>query len=161
MSVERLATSEPTSNAERRTSNAESRPTIMNLNHIFFFLAIVSPLLVLARAWRPGAPYRGWRLAALVVLAVTGAAWLFWADAAGYIGGLAWLLLLFLPGIGLRKMMQLAEQGDYRSAGNLGAAVQILHRSTELREQVRWLRHSASDPALRRAFISISKDQEI
>jgi membrane associated rhomboid family serine protease len=133
----------------------------VNLNHILFFLALVSPLLVLARAWRPGAPYSRWRLAALVVLAVTAGTWLFWADAAGYIGGLAWLLLLFLPAIGLRKMMQLAEQGDYRSAGNVGAAVQIFHPSGELRKQVRWLRHTASDPALRRAFISLPKDQEI
>jgi membrane associated rhomboid family serine protease len=132
----------------------------LNLNHILFFLAIVSPLLVLARAWRPGGPYRGWRLAALIVLTVTAGAWFFWADAAGYIGGLAWLLLLFLPAIGLRKMTQLAEQGDYRSAGNLAAAVQILHPSSELRKQVRWLRQSASDPALRRAFVSTPKGQE-
>src|SRR5439155_15951454 len=115
MSVERLATSEPTSNAERRTSNAESRPTIMNLNHIFLFLAIVSPLLVLVRAWRPGAPYHGWRLAALIVLAVTAVAWLLWPDASGYLGGAAWFLLLFLPAIGLRKVSQLAAQGDYES----------------------------------------------
>jgi membrane associated rhomboid family serine protease len=133
----------------------------VNLNHILLFLAIVSPLLVLARAWRPGAPYHGWRVAALSVLAFTAGAWLFWANAAGYIGGLAWLLLLFLPTVGLRKMTQLADQGDYRSAANLGAALQILHPSGELREQVRRFRHSESDPALRRAISSIPKGPEI
>jgi membrane associated rhomboid family serine protease len=133
----------------------------VNLNHILFFLAIVSPLLVLARAWRPGAPYHGWRLAALIVLAVAAVAWIFWPASAGYIGGLAWLLLLFVPAIGLRKMTQLAEQGDYQSAGKLGAAVRILHPSSELREQVRWFRHSESDPALRRDFISVPKDHEM
>src|SRR5437588_7557745 len=136
MSVERLATSEPTSNAERRTSNAESRPTIMNLNHIFFFLAVISPLLVLARAWRPGAPYHGWRIAALIVLAITSLAWIFSRHVAGYIAGLAWVVLLFLPAIGLRKMTELAARGGYRSAARLGKILQILHPSAELRDQV-------------------------
>ena len=113
----------------------------MELNHIFLFLAVVSPLLVLARAWRPGGPYRGWRIAALVVLAITGIAWIFFRAAAGYIGGGAWFALLFLPAIGLRKMTQFAAQGDYKSARKLGVALQILHPSAELRGQVQVFRH--------------------
>jgi membrane associated rhomboid family serine protease len=113
----------------------------VELNHIFLFLAVVSPLLVLARAWRPGGPYRGWRIAALVVLAITGIAWIFFRAAAGYIGGGAWFALLFLPAIGLRKMTQLAAQGDYKSARKLGVALQILHPSAELRGQVQVFRH--------------------
>ncbi len=109
----------------------------MDLNHILLFLAVISPLLVLARAWRPSAPYHGWRIAALTVLAITGVAWLFWRGAAGYFGGCAWFLLLFLPAIGLRKMTELATQGNYRSARKLGAALQILHPSPELRDQIR------------------------
>ena len=109
----------------------------MDLNHIFLFLAVISPLLVLARAWRPGTPYRGWRIAALVTLIITAVAWIFLPRAAGYIGGLAWIVLLFLPAIGLRKMTELATRGDYRSAGKLGAILQILHPSVELRDQVR------------------------
>ena len=133
----------------------------MNLNHIFLFLAIVSPVLVLARAWRPGAPYHGWRLAAVIVLGVTAVAWLLWPDAAGYIGGCAWLILLFLPTIGLRKMTQLAARGDYHSAGKLGAALQILHPTSELREQVRLFRHLESSPALRTGPAPIPTKQEI
>ena len=109
----------------------------MDLNHIFLFLAVISPLLVLARAWRPGAPYRGWRIAALVVLIISAVAWILVPRAAGYVGGLAWIVLLFLPVIGLRKMTELATQRDYRSAGKLGAILQILHPSAELRDQVR------------------------
>ena len=124
----------------------------MNLNHIFFFLAVVSPLLVLARAWRPGAPYHGWRLAALIVLAVAAVAWILCPAAAGYIGGFAWLLLLFLPAVGLRKVAQLAAQGDYQAAGRLGAGLQIFHPSAELREQVRLFRQLQSNPALRTNF---------
>jgi membrane associated rhomboid family serine protease len=133
----------------------------MNLNHILLFLAIVSPLLVLARAWRPGAPYHGWRLAAFVVLGATAIAWLLWPDASGYLGGAAWFLLLFLPGIGLQKMTQLAVKGNYKSAAKLGAALQILHPSAELREQVQLFRRLESNPAHRSAVSSVPADREI
>jgi len=133
----------------------------MNLNHIFLFLAIVSPLLVLARAWRPSSPYHGWRLAALVVLAVTAVAWLLWPGVSGYVGGAAWFLLLFLPAIALRKITQLAAQGDYESAGRLGAALQVLHPTAELREQVRLFRDLKSSPAHSRAFSSVPAGHDI
>jgi membrane associated rhomboid family serine protease len=133
----------------------------LNLNHIFLFLAIASPLLILARAWRPTAPYHSWRLAALVVLGVTAVAWFFLPSVAGYIGGCAWFLLLFLPGIALRKITQLAAQGDYESAGRLGAALQILHPTAELREQVRLLRRLKSNPAHSHAFSSVPADHDM
>jgi membrane associated rhomboid family serine protease len=133
----------------------------LNLNHILLFLAIVSPLLVLARGWRPSEPYHGWRFAAMVVLAVTAVVWLFWPDASGYIGGAAWFLLLFLPAIGLRKVTQFAAQGDYESAGKLGAALQILHPTAELREQVRLFRHLKSNAGHLRAFNSVPADHNI
>ena len=113
----------------------------MELNHILLFLAILSPLLVLARAWHPDAQYHGWRIAAVVVLAITAVAWFLVPVAAGYIGALAWTVLLFLPAIGLRKMTELAAKGDYKSAAKLSAILQILHPTAELREQVRLLRH--------------------
>ena len=109
----------------------------MDLNHILLFLAVISSLIVLVRAWRPGAPCHGWRIAALIVLAITCVAWIFLRTAAGYIGGIAWLTLLFLPAIGSRKMTELAAHGDYKSARKLGAILQILHPSAELRDQVR------------------------
>ena len=116
----------------------------MNLNHILLFLAVISSLLLLARAWRPGSPYGGWSIAALTVLAITCIAWLLWRGAAGYIGGSAWLVLLFLPAIGLRKMTELAAQRNYRSARKLGAALQILHPSADVRDQVQLLRQLES-----------------
>ena len=119
----------------------------MNLNHILLFLAIVSPLLALIRGWRPTSPYHGWRVAALVVLAVTAVAWLLWPHVSGYVGGAAWFLLLFLPAIGLRKITQLAAHGDYESAERLGAALRVLHPTAELREQVRLIRRFKSNAA--------------
>jgi membrane associated rhomboid family serine protease len=116
----------------------------VDLNHIFLFLAVVSPLLVLARAWRPGGPYHGWRVAALLVLAVTGIAWILSRSIAGYIGGALWFALLFLPAIGLRKMTELAAHGDYKAARRLGAALQALHPSAELRDQLQLFRRLES-----------------
>src|SRR5439155_444006 len=106
--------------------------------------AAVVSLLVLARSWRPSAPHRGWRIAALVVLAITGMGWLFGRGAAGYIGGSAWFVLLFLPAIGLRKMNDLAAQRNYRSARKLGVVLQILHPTSEMRSQVQLLRQLES-----------------
>jgi len=132
----------------------------LNLNHILLFLAIVSPLLVLARGWRPSTPYHGWRVAALVVLAVTGVGWLLWPDASGYVGGAAWFLLLFLPAIALRKITELAAQGDYDSAGRLCVALQILHPTAELRQQVQLFRHLKSRPAHSVAFRSVPVNRD-
>jgi membrane associated rhomboid family serine protease len=116
----------------------------VDLNHIFLFLAVISPLLVLARAWRPGTPYHGWPIAAVGVLGTTAVAWILAPFAAGYIGGLAWIVLLFLPAIGLRKMTEFAARGNYKSAAKLGAVLQILHPSAELRDQVRLFRRLES-----------------
>jgi membrane associated rhomboid family serine protease len=116
----------------------------VDLNHIFLFLAVISSLLVLARAWRFTAPYRASGIAAVAVLAITGIAWLFWRSAAGYVGGSAWFVLLFVPAIGLRQMTELAARGNYRSARKLGMALQILHPTSELRDQVQLLRRLES-----------------
>jgi membrane associated rhomboid family serine protease len=133
----------------------------LNLNHILLFLAIVSPVLVLARGWRPTSPYYGWRVAALIVLAVTALAWLAWPHFSGYFGGVAWFLLLLLPGIGLRKITQLAAQGDYDRAVRLATALQILHPSTELREQIRLFRHLKSGAPHSHSFSSVRVDHEV
>jgi membrane associated rhomboid family serine protease len=116
----------------------------VELNHILLFLAILSPLLVLARAWRPGQPYRDWRVAALIVLAITCVAWIFLRTVSGYVAGIVWFALLFLPAIGLRKMTEFATKGDYKSAGKLGTILQILHPTAELRDQIRLFRQLES-----------------
>ena len=113
----------------------------MDLNHILLFVAVISPLLVLARAWRPGGILRGWRIAAIIVLATTGAAWLFFREYAGYVGGGAWFALLFLPAVGLRKASQLAAQGRYESARRLTAVLQFLHPTAQLRDQLQLFRN--------------------
>ena len=105
-------------------------------------------------------PYYGWHVAALVVLAITASAWFLRPDVSGYIGGAAWFLLLFLPAIGLRKVTQFAARGDYQSARKLAAALQVLHPTADVRDQVRFFRHLESHPAHRRAFSSGTADHE-
>jgi membrane associated rhomboid family serine protease len=108
----------------------------VDLNHIFLFIAVISPLLVLARAWRPGGIFRGWRIAAIIVLVITGVAWLFFREYAGYVGGGAWFALLFLPTVGLRKASQLADQGRYESARRITTALKFLHPTAQVRDQL-------------------------
>jgi membrane associated rhomboid family serine protease len=112
----------------------------MELNHILLFLAVVSPLVVLASAWRPGPTYSGWRLAALAVLAITGLAWLFFRQKAGYIGGTAWFVLLFLPAIGMRRVVELSARQQYKTARKVATALMFLHPSSDLRHQGELLR---------------------
>jgi membrane associated rhomboid family serine protease len=133
----------------------------VNLNHIFLFLAVISPLLVLARAWRPGSIYRGWCIAAFVVLVITGAAWISFRSAAGYIAGGAWFAFLFLPAIGLRKVTELAARQHYRSARKLAAVLQVLHPSAELREQIQLFRHLESHQNDRAGVASFPIQHEI
>jgi membrane associated rhomboid family serine protease len=112
----------------------------LDLNHIFLFVAVISPLLVLARAWRPGGIFHGWRIAAIIVLAITGFSWLFFREYAGYVGGGAWFALLFLPAVGLRKASQLAAQGRYESARRITTALQFLHPTAQVRDQLELFR---------------------
>lgn len=121
---------------------------VVDLNHILFFLSIVSPLAVLARAWRPGPTYRGWRIAALIVLVVAGFSWLFFRNEAGYIAGGAWLALLFIPAVGLRRVAELAANHKYKSARILATGLRILHPSDKLRHEVELLRAFESRPDL-------------
>jgi membrane associated rhomboid family serine protease len=117
----------------------------VDLNHILLFVAVVSPLLVLGRAWRPGEAHRGWRVASVVVLAITGLAWLFARDVAGFIGGAAWFALLFIPAVGLRKMTDLAAHGRYAAARRLAIVLRIFHPSAELRREIELFRELKSN----------------
>jgi membrane associated rhomboid family serine protease len=116
----------------------------VDLNHIFLFVAVISPLLVLARAWRPGGIFRGWRVAAIIVLVITGISWLLARTMAGYIGGGAWFVLLFLPAVGLRKASDLAAQGRYEAALRLTKLLHWLHPTAQVREQLRVFQTFAS-----------------
>jgi rhomboid protease GluP len=125
---------------------------VLDLNHILLFIAFVSPLVLLAKTWRRGGLNRGWRLAAVAVLLVTGAAWILKPDAAGFVGGGAWFVLMLAPLVGLRKVAELAAQQRYASARRLAWALRFLHPADGLLEQSDLLR--ALDFAQRGDFAS-------
>ena len=98
-------------------------------------------MVVLARTWRLHPGHNGWRVAAVLVLAITGAAWLFAQHLAGYIGGAAWFVVLFLPAMGLKRMTELSTRRQYRGARTLATALHWLHPTRDLRDQIRELRY--------------------
>lgn len=83
---------------------------------------------------------RGWRLAAFAVLIVTGVSWMVSPETAGFVGGGAWLVLLLLPTIGLRKAAELGGQQRYASARRLLRALRFVHPAGDLRAQSERLR---------------------
>jgi rhomboid protease GluP len=108
---------------------------VIDLNHILLFIACLSPLVMLAQTLRRGGLYRPWRLASFAVLLVTGVAWLVNPNTAGFMGGGAWVALLLLPSVGLRKVSELASQQRYASARRLSQPLRLLHPSAALRLQ--------------------------
>ena len=113
---------------------------MLDLNHILLFIACISPVVLLAQTWRSGGLYRAWRLASLAVLLVAGVAWLVTPDTAGFIGGGAWLALLVVPAVGVRKTAELASAQRYALAGRLARALLFLHPASALRAQGELLR---------------------
>jgi rhomboid protease GluP len=113
---------------------------MLDLNHILLFIACVSPLVLLSQTWRRGGLNRGWRIAATAVLLVTGIAWIVLPDLAGFLGGGAWLALLLLPSLGLRKGAELVAQQRYAAAGRIARVLRFLHPAGSLLEQSDLLR---------------------
>lgn len=113
---------------------------MIDLNHILLFIACISPLVMLGQTLRRGGLFRAWRLASLAVLLVTGGAWLINADTAGFVGGGAWLALLLVPAIGIRKVSELAVQQRYRPARRWAGPLRFLHPAAALRAQAELLR---------------------
>jgi rhomboid protease GluP len=113
---------------------------VLDLNHILLFIACVSPLVLLAQAWRRGGLNRAWRFAAFAVLLITGISWFVQPDTAGFVGGSVWLMLIVLPSIGLRKAAELSVGLHYASASRLVTALRFLHPANGLREQSDLLR---------------------
>lgn len=109
--------------------------TLIDLNYILLFIACISPLVMLAQTLRRGGLFRAWRIASFAVLLVTAAAWLVEAESAGFVGAGAWLALLFVPALGLKKIAELASHQRYRAARRWAATLRFLHPEAALREQ--------------------------
>src|ERR1041385_935540 len=121
--------------AKRNDERRSSEKPVIDLNHILLFIACISPLVMLAQTLRRGGLYRAWRLASFAVLLVTWIAWLVNSRTAGFVGGGAWLALLLVPAVGIRKISELAIQQRYAAARRLSRPLRYLHPSLALRLQ--------------------------
>src|SRR4051812_36185708 len=108
---------------------------MIDLNHILLFIACVSPLVMLAQTLRRGGLFRPWRLACVVVLLVTAGAWFVNSNTAGFFGAGAWLALLLVPAVGIRRMSELAGYQYYGSARRWARMLRLVHPSAALRDQ--------------------------
>lgn len=113
---------------------------MLDLNRILLLLALLSPVVVLVRTAPRAALNRGWQNAALIVLIVTVLAWFVFPRTAGYIGGAAWLLLLFLPAVGLRKEAELVVAERYGAARCIVSFLGWLHPVATVRHELLFLR---------------------
>jgi rhomboid protease GluP len=113
---------------------------VLDLNQILLFIAAVSPVVVLARTWRRAALNRNWQIAALTVLIITGSAWAIAPESAGFVGGSAWLLLLFLPAWGLRKAADFAAAYRYGAARRTVSLLSAVHPARRLQDEGKLLR---------------------
>lgn len=102
--------------------------SVIDLNHILLFIAVVSPLVLLARLARLHRPqHAGWATAAIIVLAGAGVSWLFAATIAGYVSGTLWCLLLLVPSVADRKIDDLLLERRLGNARRLAVVRRILH----------------------------------
>ena len=139
MEVERWTLS--VSPAEINPAATPVFPTrVFDLNRLLLFIAVLSPVVVLVRTARRAALNRAWQLAAGTVLCVTGLVWWAAPSCAGYVGGGVWLLLLFLPAVGLRKEAELVVAERYRAARRIVSALRWLHPAQALRDELLFLR---------------------
>ena len=111
-----------------------------DFNQLLLFVAVISPLIILARTARRAAHNRGWQLAAGGVLLIVALAWIIAPRYAGYVGGGAWFLLLFLPVLGLRKAAEFVPEERYTAARRIVGALRWLHPAKALRDELRFLR---------------------
>jgi membrane associated rhomboid family serine protease len=121
---------------------------MLDLNRLLLLIAVATPLAILARTWRARRQQRGWRLAALAVLFVAALSWLLFRQNAGYIAGGAWLALLFIPAIGMRRVADLAQRNRFRKARRLASLLRILHPSADLHHEIELLRMYEARPDL-------------
>ncbi|MGH7939381.1 MAG: hypothetical protein ACRD5Z_19375, partial [Bryobacteraceae bacterium] len=101
---------------------------MLDLNHILLFVAIASPVILVARLVRlRSARPAGWMTAALTVLVATGIFWLLLPRVAGYVGGTLWALLLLGPALAERKIASLLLDKRYGAARQVAIVRRVLH----------------------------------
>lgn len=108
--------------------SARLEKIVIDLNHILLFIAIVSPLILLARIARLGnSRNHGWRISALVVLTGCVTTWLVAPAIAGFVGGALWGLLLLVPSLLEGKIENILIARRFFDARRLAVVRHVLH----------------------------------
>lgn len=113
---------------------------MLDLNHLLLFIAVASSLVMLVRTWTGPDSQRAWRIAACAVLLASVGCFFVARKSAGFVGGGAWLLLLFLPALGTRRIVELAARRRFGAAARLAKFVRIVHPDRGLGQQAEVLR---------------------
>ncbi len=101
---------------------------MLDLNHILLFVAIVSPLILLVRIARlHNSSHRGWKTAAMIVLAVCAICLWLKPSWAGYVGGTFWCLLLVIPSVAERQIDDALLARRFADARRIAVIRRILH----------------------------------
>ena len=101
---------------------------LLDLNHIFFFIALATPVILLWRLRRLGrARPGGWVAAAVIVLVGTGSHICWHRRSPVSSGGVLWAALLLLPSLAERKIASLLVEKRYLAARRLVFVRRILH----------------------------------
>ena len=100
----------------------------MDTNQILLWIVGVGsvlPLLRLLRASHTGTS--GWMAVLTFVLLLTAGAYLIVPEQAGYVGGIAWGLLLLVPSLGIRWLGRFVGNQQYGRARRLSRFLRVLH----------------------------------
>ncbi|MDQ6808129.1 MAG: rhomboid family intramembrane serine protease [Verrucomicrobiota bacterium] len=108
---------------------------MLDLNRLLLFIAVVSPLILLARSWKVSDSSRAWRTPSIVVLVITLGGWLIARSSAGFVGAGAWLVLLLVPALAVRRITELSARENFGSARRLLNSLRLIHPSRGLRQQ--------------------------
>ena len=136
---------------------------MIDLNHILLFIAIVSPLILLARIARLRNPRNhGWSIAAVIVLAGSALSWWFIPSIAGFVGGTFWCLLLLIPSVSEQKIDDLILAQRFAPARRLALMRRILHpwEDSPHRPSLLGCLELASDGHLDRALDQLARERE-
>jgi rhomboid protease GluP len=137
---------------------------LISLNFILLFIASASSLILLLRIAQLRNPRnRGWRIAAIAVLAVCTVGGFLAPSLAGYVGGTFWCLLLVLPSVAERQIDAALLEQRFVRARRIALVRRLFHPWEDLPYRASVLRamELAAKGELTHALDLLAKDRDV